>query len=45
MWEIVVMNKLTSEEDTIFGYNFEDACRRKQYDPADFKCLDLWYVD
>ena len=45
MYEIDVKNRYSGERDTIFGYNFEDACRRAKYDPTDFECLDLWYVD
>ena len=45
MWEIVVENKISGECDTIFGYNFEDACRRNKYNPADFILCDQWYVD
>ena len=45
MWEIVVKNRMTDEVETIFGYNFEDACRRNKIDPADYIFCNQWYVD
>lgn len=45
MWEIEVENRMTGECDTLFGYNFEDACRRKNYNPKDYIFCGQWYVD
>lgn len=45
MYEIDVRNRHTGERDTIYGYDFEDACRRNDYDPNDYIFEGSWYVD
>ena len=45
MYEIDVKNKATGECDTIFGYSFHDACKRNGYEPEEFICVSMWYVD
>lgn len=45
MWEIIVQNRYSGENNTIFGYNFEDACRRNKYNPEDFIFVGQWYID
>lgn len=34
-----IANKITRETDLIFGYSFEDACRRAKLNPSE------WYVE
>lgn len=45
MWAIEVRNIHTGEEDTLMGYNLEDACRRKGWNPEDYVVLDYSYED
>ena len=45
MYEMEVKNRYTQEEETIYGYNFEDACRRYKCNPDDYILLGAWYVD
>jgi hypothetical protein len=45
MWAIEVMHKATGEVDLIMGYNFEDACRRKGWNPKDYYVIHATYED
>jgi hypothetical protein len=39
MYEYGIYNTETKEQNIIFGYTFNDACRRAHLDP------DLWDID
>ena len=45
MWSIEIMHKVTGETDLLMGYDFEDACRRNNLNPDDYRCLGRWYED
>lgn len=45
MWEIIIQNRYSGENDTVFGYNFVDACIRNKYNPEDFIFVGQWYID
>ena len=45
MYEYEIQNKITKERFIIFGYSFEDACRRCNLDSRDYDCLFEVYVD
>jgi hypothetical protein len=45
VYEILIENKLTGEQDLIYGYSFQDACRRAHILEENYKCLDIEYYD
>lgn len=45
MYEFEVKNKTTKEIDYIFGYSFDDACRRSKLEPNEWTMLGKDYID
>lgn len=43
MWEYRISNG--TEEDIIFGYTFEDACRRAGINPNEWTPFSWEYID
>lgn len=45
MWEYTIRNLKTDEQTMIWGYSYEDACRRWNINPKEW-WLQYWeYVD
>lgn len=45
MYEYEIMNKTTKETTIIFGYSFENACKRANINGNDYDVLMFEYVD
>lgn len=45
MTEYGIYNNNTNEETIIYGYNFEDACRRANLNPQEWEVIYRVYVD
>ena len=45
MYEYEIQIKITKERFIIFGYSFEDACKRANLNMDDYYCLLEVYID
>lgn len=45
MFEYEIRGKGSNDIYFIWGYNYEDACRRSNIDPSKFDVLNFEYVD
>ena len=45
MYEYRIVNRITKEENVIFGRTYIDACRRWNVNPAEMLVIDCEYVD
>lgn len=45
MYEYGIYNVTTNEENIIFGYSFENACRRANLNPQKWEVTYQEYVD
>lgn len=45
MLEFDMYHKITGEHKIVFGYLFEEACVNWGYDPNDWDCALITYVD
>lgn len=45
MYEYEILNAATNETAIIFGFSYEDACRRWKIDSKNYKLLSAEYVD
>lgn len=45
MYEYEVRNSKTGEEITIFGYWYEDACKRSKLNPDEWGVTRQTYID
>ena len=45
MYEYHIINKATEETNIIFGYDYNDACRRWKVNPHDWLVQIAEYVD
>ena len=45
MWEYGIYNRVTDEEDVIFGYDFLNACIRRGINPDEWEIIYRDYAD
>ena len=45
MYEYRIENKVTGKDGYIFGYCYEDACKRAGLNPDDYEIISLDYID
>ena len=45
MYEFEILNKTTKETNYIFGYGFNDACRRSKLEPNEWTVIGKDYID
>ena len=45
MIEFTIINKETEQKRTIWGYFYEDACRREKINPDEWVLLMWEYID
>lgn len=45
MYEYHISHFITKEREIIYGYDFEDACRRAKLNPDVYNIDDMIYVD
>ncbi len=45
MYEYETLNTTTNERKIIFGYTFEDALKRNDLNPNEYKYIARWYID
>ena len=45
MYEFEIKNKTTKETDYIFGYGYNDACRRSKLEPNEWTVISKDYID
>ena len=45
MYEYEALNTTTNERKIIFGYTFEDALKRNDLNPNEYKYIARWYID
>ena len=45
MYEYRIINRVTNEENIIFGRTYADACKRWKVDPNEMLVIDCEYID
>lgn len=45
MYEFHIQHIACNDTDIIFGYDFNDACRRSKFDPEEWQIIMQEYVD
>jgi hypothetical protein len=45
MYEYHIINRATEETNIIFGYDYNDACKRNRIDPKDWFVQIAEYID
>ena len=45
MYEFTIINKVTKEEEFIFGHNSTAAFRKRGYNPDEWSVIDVNYAD
>ena len=45
MYNYTIINKATKKQDDIFGYDYEDACRRAKLNTDDYIIVGVDYID